>query len=767
MFVASHLLRAWMICSPLRRLSRGRSRLSRAVGQVIPGLAGLAMVLGVNAGLATAELRVGTAKVDVNPTQLPVLINGGMLTRSAENIQSTVNARAVVLDDQRERLAIVVVDSCMMSRELLDEAKHLAASRTQLRPDRILISATHTHTAPSSMGALGTEADPNYTPLLRQRLADAIVAAEQNLQPAEVGWACGEAADFTAVRRWVRRPDRVEVDPFGNPTVRANMHAARDPNNAIGPTGPEDPQLCMIGFRARKDGRPLALISNFSMHYFGDRAIGPDYFGRYCDAMEKYLANEASAAEPPLVLMSHGCSGDIWRRDYFLPPAKEEATIDDYTAGLVTMAQKIYGTMQFQPMAELKMVEQRLPMRYRVPDAQRLAWAEQLVAAMGDRPPKNNTEVYAREQVILHRLQSTEIVLQAIRIGDIAIASTPNETYALTGLKLKLQSPLPQTMVIELANGGDGYIPPPEQHVLGGYNTWAARTAGLEVTAEPRIVAASLKLLEEVVGQPRRRYEPGVGPQAQSILTARPFAYWRLDEFAPPLARDASGHHRQANLEPGTLFFLEGDDSQAFCGRQPLNRCLHFAGGRLIYQPVVAVPTFTTLFSFWNGMPLDGRPVSGWMFSRDFAFSTSRGGIHLGLGGQDQHPGKLLLQLGDGPLASGKTAVERWQWNQVALVCGQSRVQVFLNGQLEIDAPWTSPPATLEPSWFWGGRSDGDSNWEGRLDEIALFDRPLQPEQLQPMWVHRSPKRSTVSWLAPHPPIESANGSLSNPAVTR
>ena len=29
------------------------------------------------------------------------------------------------------------------------------------------------------------------------------------------------------------------------------------------------------------------------------------------------------------------------------------------------------------------------------------------------------------------------VVVQALRVGDIAIATTPTETYALTGLKLK------------------------------------------------------------------------------------------------------------------------------------------------------------------------------------------------------------------------------------------------------------------------------------------------------------------------------------------
>jgi hypothetical protein len=57
---------------------------------------------------------------------------------------------------------------------------------------------------------------------------------------------------------------------------------------------------------------------------------------------------------------------------------------------------------------------------------------------------------------------------------------------------------------MELANGAEGYIPPPEQHRLGGYTTWPARTAGLEVEAEPKIVGALLKLLEDVSGKQRR-----------------------------------------------------------------------------------------------------------------------------------------------------------------------------------------------------------------------------------------------------------------------
>ncbi|MCP4816041.1 MAG: hypothetical protein GY888_26285, partial [Planctomycetaceae bacterium] len=68
------------------------------------------------------------------------------------------------------------------------------------------------------------------------------------------------------------------------------------------------------------------------------------------------------------------------------------------------------------------------------------------------------------------------------------------------------KSPLKQTFTIELANGCEGYIPPPDQHALGGYTTWRARTSCLEVNAEPKIREAVLGLLKQVDKQ--RRDEP-------------------------------------------------------------------------------------------------------------------------------------------------------------------------------------------------------------------------------------------------------------------
>jgi hypothetical protein len=53
-------------------------------------------------------------------------------------------------------------------------------------------------------------------------------------------------------------------------------------------------------------------------------------------------------------------------------------------------------------------------------------------------------------------------------------------------------------MVIGLANGYHGYLPPPDQFPLGGYTTWRARTSYLETEAEPKITATLTRLLQSL-----------------------------------------------------------------------------------------------------------------------------------------------------------------------------------------------------------------------------------------------------------------------------
>ena len=682
-----------------------------------------------------ADIRVGATITDVTPVDLPVLVNGGMTSRSADTVNNRLHARSIIVDDGQEQLAIVVVDSCMLPRPLLDEAKALAAEKTGILADHILISATHAHSVPSSMGCLGTDVDESYTPLLKQKLVESIAAAQANLEPAQVGWATADAAEYTALRRWSLRPDKVRTDPFGNPTVRATMHAGNDWEVSTGETGPEDPELSMISFQSLS-GRPIALLANFSMHYFGDAPLGADYYGRFCNGLQEKLGQSDVAEEtPPFVgIMSHGCSGDIYLMDYTLP-AEERApwkNIDNYSTAMVNIALEACAGIAYQSDVDIDMAERRLPMNYRVPDKALLDASQKIVDGLGGELPKTTEEVYAREQVLLHERQSTEIILQALRIGDIAIATTPNETYALTGLKLKLQSPLPKTMVIELANGGDGYIPPPEQHHLGGYNTWAARSAGLEIQAEPKIVEADLQLLETVATAPRQPYQQRLGVATQHILESKPMAYWRMDNMGGSYVPDSAGNHISGSYEPGMCYFLEGPLSAQFNSDGEVNRAAHFVGGRMKANAPELGNQYTLSIWFWNGMPTDARPFSGWMFGRGHDFGFDPKGDSLGLGGTE-HPGKLVFLHGndESKIVAGNTAAERWTWNHAVLVRDGQQVKVYLNGKLEIETTLEGDVPLTSDQLFIGGRTDSQSNWEGRLDEVAVFDRALTADEIQ------------------------------------
>ncbi len=108
-------------------------------------------------------------------------------------------------------------------------------------------------------------------------------------------------------------------------------------------------------------------------------------------------------------------------------------------------------------------------------------------------------ELYARESVLLADFPSeVPVILQAIRIGDVGIASVPCEVFVEIGLDLKKTTPLKSMFTIELANGYNGYLPTPAQHKLGGYETWRARSSYLELEAAPKIVSQLKEMFEEL-----------------------------------------------------------------------------------------------------------------------------------------------------------------------------------------------------------------------------------------------------------------------------
>jgi putative membrane-bound dehydrogenase-like protein len=736
-----------------------RATCSRAVrGLLWAAALAAASALGPAAVAADGPLRVGAAVIDISPRAYPVEVNGSFLTRTLHRSTGPLAARAVVFERGGEVAALVVVDSCMVPRDVCDAIKRGAAEATGIPTERMLVAATHTHSAPSVMDfCLGTMRDEAYTAQFIPQVAEAIARAHERLEPALVGAAAVDAWDLTYSRRWVKRSDRIGTDPFGVASVRANMHPS-SLTDSVGPAGPVDPALTVLSV-VRPDGRPIAVLANFSMHYLGAQDVSPDYFGPFAEAVERAVDREHPGSGC-VAIMSQGTSGDLHQKTYDVDNPPRKCVFHEELAGRAVAAMR---GIRHAADAPLAMAQAELSLGRRVPDDGRLAWARRFEEARGDRRPKSMEEVYAMQAAWLHEHPRSSLLLQALRIGDLAITALPNEVYALTGLKLKRQSPLPLTMNIELANGAEGYIPPPEQHVLGGYTTWPASTAGLEVAAEPRIVEAVLGLLEKVAGKPRRSVDETPGQAARAVLDLRPHAYWRLEEMSPPRARDAAGE-RHAMYEDGVAVYLPGVGGDAdrdmataapvvpsvFSGPE-INRAAHCAGGRIkAAVPDLPVQGYSVSLWLWNGYPVAERPVAGFVLSR--GASGSAAGDHVGIGGSaGGHAGRLILSDGERTIAGRRPLAPR-RWHHVVFVRDASRVRVYLDGAAEPDLEADLPSRMVGAGEiFIGGRSDGVVGLEGKVDEVAVFDRPLAAVEVGRMY-------AATGRPAAAPPPDEADG---------
>lgn len=445
-------------------------------------------------------LSAGAFAIDITPPKLPVPISGGILPRFTSDVHDPLHARCLVLDDGQGQMAIAIVDSLLISREQADKAKELARQTTGIPANRILIAATHTHSAPAVMAAHATDPDEQYAEFMVRQIAKGIARAQANLRPARIGWAMGKDDKNVFCRRYLMKPGTAATNPFsGAENDQAQMNPGHDNPNKIRRTGPVDTDVAVLSVQA-KDGQPIALVSNYSTHYVGAPPISADYFAVFCDRIaEKIGAQDVS---PPFVAMlSNGTSGDANCVDF---DRSERRKFDRFTVGedVAQAALEAYRTIRYYDWVPLVMEERLLTLGVRMPSEEEVAKAEEVVSALPEGRPRNITESYARETVLLSRMPpARELKLQAIRIGQLGITALPCEAFGSTGLEIKKRSPLKPTFNIDLANGYFGYLPPPDQHKLGGYTTWRARTSMLEVNAEPKIVAATLELLESVASQ--------------------------------------------------------------------------------------------------------------------------------------------------------------------------------------------------------------------------------------------------------------------------
>jgi putative membrane-bound dehydrogenase-like protein len=451
---------------------------------------------------SSSVFKAGAYVIDITPQKFPVDSAGSMTPRLAELAHDPLNARCLVLDNGLMKIAMVVCDSCMIPREIFDAAKELAFRETGIPTSQILCSATHTHTAVTVSRTFQSRVEEEYCEFLSKQIAAGISQAHARREPARIGWAIGNNPRQVFNRRWYLRPGTVIDDPFESGTDKVRMNPPPNHKSLVKPVGPVDPEVPVLAVQAM-DGRPIAVWANYSLHYVGGvsgKVLSADYFGEFARQFTGLLG--VDKATPPFVAaMTNGTSGDINNTNFFEGRTiqKPFEQIRLVAADVAESAHVAYQRIEFQEWVPLAMRESEIELGVRRPTESEVVQAKKLIAEAGPAPWSDRKLIYANETMHLHEYPETvKAKLQAIRIGDLGIVTTPCETFVETGLALKKASPLRTTFTVELANGYNGYLPTPEQHALGGYETWRAKSSYLEVDAEPKIRSTLLALLEQV-----------------------------------------------------------------------------------------------------------------------------------------------------------------------------------------------------------------------------------------------------------------------------
>ncbi len=447
---------------------------------------------------AAPVFRAGAFAEDISPTHFPAPVNGNMKGSAATSIHDPMHARCMALNDGKNELIFCVVDACMCPREVMEKAKALAAQQTGVPASHMLISATHTHSAAAMTPVFQCDPDPEYVAGLPARIAHGLKQAHDNLEPAEIGWAMGSDPEDVFNRRWFIKPGQTYENPFGSSTDRVKMNPGQlNPKVSI-PSGPVDQDVAVLAVRSAADQRPLALLANYSLHYVGGNpAISADYYAAFADEVAARLkaSDDRYQGKPAFVgIMSNGTSGNINNINmgssirYKRNPGEQIAIV---ARNVADAAMGAYDTIKWDSTTTLDTVEEDISLGVRKATPEELEHAKQLLATT----PKDKDgqwadpkAIYAREAVKLADYpDQVPVKLQVHRIGNLSIAAIPCEVFVEIGLDLKENTPFARHFTISLANGYNGYLPTPEHHAWGGYETWRARSSYLETQASVKI----------------------------------------------------------------------------------------------------------------------------------------------------------------------------------------------------------------------------------------------------------------------------------------
>ncbi|WP_373511412.1 hypothetical protein [Persicitalea sp.] len=240
------------------------------------------------------SFRAGAAKRIITPDPL-LPVSGGIGTpKKTVEKNGDLFVRAMVLEKGETRVAFVSIDNLGWPSVLGDKSRALVKG---VKPENILIAATHTHSAPDAYGFPNEKgesiADMKYLDWCVQQIADAINEAVQKLEPASLKVTTGEAEGKIAY----------------------NYYAPRL----------YDPRCGVIQATSTRSGKTIATLVNYAVHpeVLGSEQgiLSPDLCGPLYDRVE--------AKAGGIALFMNGAQGGMVTADVRLDNDKEANTWEE------------------------------------------------------------------------------------------------------------------------------------------------------------------------------------------------------------------------------------------------------------------------------------------------------------------------------------------------------------------------------------------------------------------------------------------------------
>ncbi|MFN7333620.1 MAG: hypothetical protein ACK5TC_01030, partial [bacterium] len=213
------------------------------------------------------QFRAGAFARNIDRLTFPVWVNGGIAGQQSDRVRDSLFARCLVLEANGHKVAIAIVDNCILPHDVTDAAKTLVQQRLGLPPERVLIAATHTHSAVAVTGVHGCPVQEDYAAELPSWIADGIVKANERLKPAQFGTTSVVAEKFIYCRDWLMKPGTANSTPFsGRPRDDVSMNPGYDNPNKLAPVGPIDRLIPILSIQDL-EGKAIAVLATFSTHY--------------------------------------------------------------------------------------------------------------------------------------------------------------------------------------------------------------------------------------------------------------------------------------------------------------------------------------------------------------------------------------------------------------------------------------------------------------------------------------------------------------------